>query len=245
MRKPSLNQSLPHVRFMYYVNFKFNMTNESCDTTEIPGAPPIINESLTNEHCSSFPVNRLSKSEKKALKAARLMERRKFHAEQYKNRRKVHNEELLKSKMKEFDGETFVSHCKGPLKSETAAKMDHALEFGLNVCIDLSFDVEHNERERISVAKQMSLAYGVVKKARAPLHLHLCSFVEGSTLSEKLHNQGCKNWKISFHDETSWNLFPVESLIILSPDAVEPLETLEPSKVQFNCVVVLIIHHTS
>jgi tRNA (Guanine-1)-methyltransferase len=39
------------------------------------------------------------------------------------------------------------------------------------------------------------------------------------------------NWKVTMHNQAPWELFPPDDIIILSPDATEVLDTIDPHKV--------------
>ena len=45
-------------------------------------------------------------------------------------------------------------------------RLKHAMISGINVCVELAFDEENSEKERKSLWKQLSLTYGILKKAQ-------------------------------------------------------------------------------
>jgi hypothetical protein len=179
---------------------------------------------------------RLTKSEKRELKSELKKYKLKQSAQAYKLRRKERRLELESEEgMDRQSPKLYIPPLPNkPLKSEILEKLSLALQDGLNVCFDLSFDHEHDPRERLSLAKQLSLSYGIVKKAQSPLHLHLCSF-EGldAILIDRLHCQGLHNWKVDIHDREPCDVFAVEQLIFLTPDAEETLEDIDSTKVHY------------
>ena len=95
------------------------------------------------------------------------------------------------------------------MKESAHQRMKEGINDGLKVCLDLSFNVDtpkvnggdcevdskdtlKDKRELHSVAKQLSLAYGVVKKVMKPLNLHITSFQSESYLGNCIVNQGSK-----------------------------------------------------
>jgi Trm5-related predicted tRNA methylase len=174
----------------------------------------------TNEN---QPKVRLSRSEKKALKAGKLLEKRKTKYKEYKIRKKARIQSQIES------GEAVVIHNKKALAHD---HLRNALISGINVCVDVSYDDIHSEKELFSLSRQLALAYGFLKKAPTPIHLHLCGLKETNTLFEKLQSQGFDSWIIDKHSERPWEMFPVSSLIMLSPDAEEAIETFEADKVR-------------
>jgi hypothetical protein len=65
------------------------------------------------------------------------------------------------------------------------------------VCVDLSFDGDntydmHTEKEKLSLCKQMSLSWHVLKTANKPVHLRITSYDDLNTTGIGLKNQGSK-----------------------------------------------------
>ncbi len=224
----------------YYISsihYMFMMDDCNYELSLNPCMP--LDVDAENEYDAMKPhITRLSKAEKRALKAEKLKEKRKFNSKQYKARRK----EKLQS-MQHIDSglDTDLSQSEQPLirKTDILEKLTKSLECGINVCIDLAFDGEHDNRERSSLAKQLSLSYGIIKKAQSPLHIHLCSLVSHSSVDHMLQQQGLNNWKVDVHCEASWDLYPTENLVFLSPDAEKPLEKLDNSKVRTTIALIL------
>ena len=50
------------------------------------------------------------------------------------------------------------------------------------------------EKESKSVGKQLSIAYGKLKKCENPVHLYVTSFDENNKTGQAIKRQGCK-WK--------------------------------------------------
>ena len=58
------------------------------------------------------------------------------------------------------------------------------------------------EKEKKSIAKQLSVAYGILKNSENPVHLYVTSFVSDSVSGKALCSQGCKI-KINFSELAS------------------------------------------
>ena len=101
---------------------------------------------------------------------------------------------------------------------------------GLRVCIDLSLDNEHSDRERRSLCRQLTNVYMNLKKQTYPISLHF-SYLNGKVL-EMMKFQGIQNWVVNRYEESAWDIFPHQDMIFLSPDATDVLTTFDMSKVK-------------
>ena len=82
--------------------------------------------------------------------------------------------------------------------------------------------------------RQVAKAYSINRNSLNPLDLHLTSLAEGALQLATLPNQHWKSWRLHRHAEPATSLWPASSLVWLSPDAGEPLLSLEPE-----CVYVI------
>ncbi|KAM8880981.1 tRNA methyltransferase 10 homolog B isoform 2-T2 [Synchiropus picturatus] len=88
--------------------------------------------------------------------------------------------------------------------------------------------------EKVSrLAGQIRRLYGSNKKARRPFHVFLTDLTEDSRIYRECirMNEGFLNYKLDIRDETCLDLFPTETIVYLTPDAEEALQTLDPNKV--------------
>ena len=51
-------------------------------------------------------------------------------------------------------------------QEQTEMRLKCAMTSGINVCVELAFDEENSEKERKSLWKQLSLTYGILKRAQ-------------------------------------------------------------------------------
>jgi Trm5-related predicted tRNA methylase len=123
-------------------------------------------------------------------------------------------------------------------------RLKQAMLDGVNLCVDLSWDCEHSVRERQSLCKQLSLTYGHLKIAPKTMHLHITSVEPDSAVEKGLHTQGILNWFATTHQESPCELFDNSRIIILSPDAETPLETVDLNKVRV-CRCYVCSHHVN
>ena len=118
----------------------------------------------------------------------------------------------------------------------TAAVSNTATQ-NLQVCIDLSFEESHSEVEKKSMLYQVCLAYGVLRKAEKPVHLHITGIgkITPATMLA-FTDLGAMNWEFTTrHDNSAWEEFDRDKVVILSPDAEEAL----PEELDENLVYVI------
>eukprot|EP00878_Enallax_costatus_P026610 GHUV01028563.1.p1 GENE.GHUV01028563.1~~GHUV01028563.1.p1 ORF type:complete len:308 (+),score=103.69 GHUV01028563.1:913-1836(+) len=83
-------------------------------------------------------------------------------------------------------------------------------------------------KEIRSLAKQIELSVSLNRRSSQPVALTVTSFT--SHLETFAMHMGAHNWPINKHPEHVLDMFPLEELIVLSPDADEPLLQLDPQK---------------
>jgi hypothetical protein len=78
----------------------------------------------------------------------------------------------------------------------------------------------------------MSNAYGCNKVAEKPLNLHVTSFGMQSAFAAFAMSKCLMRWPlVEFIEKSPWEHFGTDRVVVLSPNAKEPLEDLDPSKV--------------
>jgi tRNA (guanine9-N1)-methyltransferase len=132
--------------------------------------------------------------------------------------------------------------------AEQRARVARAMEQGMRVVIDCSFtatpspDGPQNarndnstsaSREVRSLCKQLELCAAANKRAACPVSLHLAGFV-GPVQQFAVESMGADRWPAArVHEGTLQQLYAREELVVLSPDAQEPLLELDPAKVSW------------
>jgi Trm5-related predicted tRNA methylase len=181
-------------------------------------------------------VTRLSKAEKKKAKAIKMKEVIKAKLLQNKQRRK----EKAKTKREEIDNtETITTmNTSKELKTDFIARMRTGMATGMNICIDLSYNEGHSEKELSSLCKQIVLSYAFLKRSIASLHLHVSSLPKDSFIYNHLAPQGLEHWYIDKHEQSFLDIFPHDKIVYLSPDAEYVLEDVETDKVLVCCLFI-------
>lgn len=112
-------------------------------------------------------------------------------------------------------------------KVEDQASLQYAFDSGKpRVVINCSFS-NTNYKEHTSLAKQAQMAYTAVRDLRSPIQLHLTSVNAENASLRALEAIGMRGWLIHVHDKPVWDLFDINQLVILSPDAQEDLEDVQ------------------
>ncbi|KDO30972.1 hypothetical protein SPRG_04160 [Saprolegnia parasitica CBS 223.65] len=116
-------------------------------------------------------------------------------------------------------------------KTQLEDKLNYAMATGLRVVVDLSFLRDQTPRERHSVIKQVACVYGAMKKSELPslLSLHLASY-EGD-IAALCDKRGASAWKVTRHAAPIEELFPGDTIVLLSPDSPNVLTELDPATV--------------
>lgn len=105
-----------------------------------------------------------------------------------------------------------------------------AKENGLNIVIDLVFDKYMSQKEINSLAKQIKLSYGMIRRMDNPFALHLVHFKDGDRIADALEKIQVRKWPIQLHKESLCDVFTTD-VIYFSPDATTVLQDIDPSKV--------------
>ncbi|KAM8900245.1 tRNA methyltransferase 10 homolog B isoform 2-T2 [Spinachia spinachia] len=153
----------------------------------------------------------------------RKLAARKSKRREEKRRRKVTREQ-------ESDAPQFTKRV---MKAITRERLAEARSTGLKLCVDLSMTDGMSDKEVSRLAGQLRRLYGSNKRATRPFHLLLTGLVQhGRIYAECLRmNEGFLNYTMDMTEESCLDLFPPESVVYLTPDAEEALETVDPDKV--------------
>ncbi|KAG1658752.1 hypothetical protein FOA52_000865 [Chlamydomonas sp. UWO 241] len=89
----------------------------------------------------------------------------------------------------------------------------------------------HIRKEVRSLVKQIEMSVGANRRAAAPFDLHVTSWEPGSDVDVFGAGVHCGSWDVTRHAAALPELFPLDQVVMLSPDAPEPLSVLEPGKV--------------
>ncbi|KAM9717344.1 tRNA methyltransferase 10 homolog B [Menidia menidia] len=119
------------------------------------------------------------------------------------------------------------------LKAIAKERLAEARCTGLRLCVDLSMTDCMSDKEISRLAAQLRRLYGSNRKSRRPFHLFLTELRAGGRLHRECvrMNDGFLNYTMEITEESCLDLFPPETVVYLTPDAEEALETVDPDKV--------------
>jgi tRNA (guanine9-N1)-methyltransferase len=74
-------------------------------------------------------------------------------------------------------------------------------------------------------------AYSINRASTLPLDLHLTGLTQGAGQLDTLGNTHWKNWRLAKHAPPAREVWPAASIVWLSPDAPDPLLSLDAAEV--------------
>ncbi|KAF4659762.1 hypothetical protein FOL47_007455 [Perkinsus chesapeaki] len=192
------------------------------------------NESMV---ISTSSFTRKPKSQKKR-------ERKEAQREQRKELRKI-KRKAVKERRREERREGLVGlspeEVQQKADADKAIRMaeKHRVDAHMEECYDhgdpvvafnCGFTDQMQDKEITSLAKQLQLAYNVLKRSvDSCVQFHLVGV--DAALQSRLEPQGYENWKVHVDEGPYWNTFAGRDIVVLTPDATEDLETVEKGKV--------------
>ncbi|CAJ1085980.1 tRNA methyltransferase 10 homolog B isoform X1 [Xyrichtys novacula] len=119
------------------------------------------------------------------------------------------------------------------MKAITKERLVEAQSTGLRLCVDLSMTDSMSDKEVSRLAGQLRRLYGSNKKATRPFHVSLTDLREDSRLYRECvrMNDGFLNYTMDITEKSCLDLFPPETIVYLTPDAEEALQTVDADKV--------------
>ncbi|CAM5146580.1 unnamed protein product [Natator depressus] len=137
-----------------------------------------------------------------------------------KKKKRKQEKERRKAKHAEDKGAAH-QHSKRVLKEIAKERLLAAKEAAPWLCVDLSLTSHMTKKEVSRLAAQIRRLYGSNKKAGKPFWICLTGFVAGSPISEECFrmNDGFSNYLMDTTPESYLDLFPLETIIYLTPDS--------------------------
>uniref|UniRef100_A0A8C6HMV3 tRNA methyltransferase 10 homolog B n=1 Tax=Mus spicilegus TaxID=10103 RepID=A0A8C6HMV3_MUSSI len=150
-----------------------------------------------------------------------------------KSKRKQERERRKAKRAEDPGNGTCPQHSKRFLKALTKEKLLEAKHSGPRLCIDLSMTQHMSKKELSRLAGQIRRLYGSNKKASRPFWICLTGFSTTSPLYEEClrMNDGFSAYLLDVTEEDCFSLFPLETLVYLTPDSEHPLEDIDQSTV--------------
>ncbi|XP_003407899.1 tRNA methyltransferase 10 homolog B [Loxodonta africana] len=124
-------------------------------------------------------------------------------------------------------------HSKRFLKALTRERLLEAKHTGPRLCIDLSMTDHMSKKELSRLAGQIRRLYGSNKKADKPFWICLAGFSRDSPLYEEClrMNDGFSSYVLDITEEDCFSLFPLKTLVYLTPDSEHALEDVDVNKI--------------
>ncbi|XP_056369264.1 tRNA methyltransferase 10 homolog B [Oenanthe melanoleuca] len=104
---------------------------------------------------------------------------------------------------------------------------------GPRLCVDLGVGGGMSEKESGRLASQIRRLYGANRRAARPFWLCLTEFAAGTPIYEQCFrmNDGFAGYLMDTTPESYLDLFPLETIVYLTPDSENVLEDIDPDKV--------------
>ncbi|KAM9137719.1 tRNA methyltransferase 10 homolog B isoform 1-T1 [Pangshura tecta] len=149
-----------------------------------------------------------------------------------KRKKRKQEKERRKAKHAEDKGAAH-QHSKRVLKAMAKERLLAAKEAAPWLCIDLSMTSHMTQKEISRLAAQIRRLYGSNKKAGKPFWICLTGFVAGSPISEEClrMNDGFSSYLMDTTPESYLDLFPLETIVYLTPDSENALQDIDPHRV--------------
>ncbi|XP_063043200.1 tRNA methyltransferase 10 homolog B [Engraulis encrasicolus] len=137
-------------------------------------------------------------------------------------------EEKQRRRLNQTGEKDAEQHSKRVLKAITRERLAEASISGPRLCVDLSMTDCMSPKELGRLAGQIRRLYGSNRKAQSPFHLYLTEFrQDGRLYAECLRmNDGFQDYKMEMTEDSWLDLFPVEDIVYLTPDAEQALTTV-------------------
>ncbi|XP_044295579.1 tRNA methyltransferase 10 homolog B isoform X2 [Varanus komodoensis] len=148
-----------------------------------------------------------------------------------KNKRKCERERRKAKHAEEKGAAPQLS--KRDLKMVVKQRLLEAKETGPWLCIDLSMTGHMTKKEIGRLAAQIRRLYGSNKKAQNPFWIYLTGFVKNSPIYDAClrMNDGFASYLMDVTPESYLDLFPLKTIVYLTPDSENALEEVDPQKV--------------
>ncbi|XP_008845900.1 tRNA methyltransferase 10 homolog B isoform X2 [Nannospalax galili] len=170
-----------------------------------------------------------------AARSSKNVQRKQRHWEKIvaaKKSKRKQEKERRKISRAENPG-TCPQHSKRVLKALTKEKLLEAKHSGPRLCVDLSMTHHMSKKELSRLAGQIRRLYGSNKRASRPFWICLTGFTTDSPLYEEClrMNDGFSAYLLDITEEDCFSLFPLETLVYLTPDSEHALEDIDLNKV--------------
>lgn len=187
--------------------------------------------------CISVDEEEETKPDREELHISKNVLRKQRHWEKQvaakKSKRKEEKQRRKLNRQQESGVSTNPHLSKRVMKAITRERLAEARSTGLKLCVDLSMTDCMSDKEVSRLAGQLRRLYGSNKKASRPFHLFLSDLRDDSRLHRECvrMNEGFLNYTMEITEESCLDLFPTETVVYLTPDADEALDSVDADKV--------------
>ncbi|KAK6617843.1 hypothetical protein RUM43_014072 [Polyplax serrata] len=185
--------------------------------------------SKTEEKAECY--NKLSKRQIKKLKKKEkwlslLSEKRMKQKKKLKLRRQEAKEKNIKL---------------GPTRKELKNCKMSTSNCKIKVALDFSFDHLMSQKDIAKCISQVLRCYSNNRRSQDPLQFYVVNF-NGQSQQEMEKHNGYRKWDVNFYEKGYLDLFEKESLVYLTSDSHNVIETLEENKVY---IIGALVDHNS
>lgn len=194
---------------------------------EIPNLPTLCDNSL------NIGLKRLPRSQKKRIKQELAVQRKKDLRKEKKQLQRQRQRERAKDETSKNVEEGTVQPTRKELKEEIKSRLEMAMMCGQRICIDLSMENTMTLKEKSKLSQQLCRVYGVNRRAENPAHLYFAGFDKNGDLYKECIQKidGFEKFMVEMTEAPVLEVFNVDDVIYLSPDAPDMLEDLDKDKV--------------
>jgi hypothetical protein len=126
-----------------------------------------------------------------------------------------------KDKGREKRKDSSDSLSKYDLKQIQRKRLSEAMQTGLKVAIDCSFEDTLSPKEICKLSGQVGRLYGSNKKSEKPFHLYLVGLNSSGRLVQECRrrHEGFDSYMIEFSEKLAWDVTEKNNIVFLTPDS--------------------------
>ncbi|XP_048772926.1 tRNA methyltransferase 10 homolog B-like [Ostrea edulis] len=219
-----------------FIDDTIAIKDDNLATLDIPSEQEF--EETTNDIDSGATgLKTLPRSQKKRLKHELAMQRKR---ELRKEKRQLQKQRLREESNTEQLRKYTVQPSKKELRVEIKSKLGTAMMCGQRICIDLSMENTMTLKEKSKLAQQLCRLYGVNWRTDVPAHIYFTGFDKKGDLYQECVRKidGFEKFQlllvlfqVEMTETSILEMFNIDVVIYLSPDAADMLEDLDKDKV--------------
>eukprot|EP00299_Pterocystis_sp_00344_P007323 c2317_g1_i1.p1 GENE.c2317_g1_i1~~c2317_g1_i1.p1 ORF type:complete len:347 (+),score=96.02 c2317_g1_i1:23-1063(+) len=194
-------------------------------TPTIPEAPAVSKRSLKRQRKLEQNAERKKKlresekEQKKANKERREKEKEAWFSGMTEEQRIAERERIALNKQQQQQ-----------LRQLTRERLANALTNGLRIVFDCSFDHLMNDKETVSLCRQLHYSYAFNKTLEKPCQIHITS-MDGHRTAKRFEQIQGYAWKAHVHKEHFTEVFDSAEIVYLSADSPNEITEFKQSEV--------------